>query len=231
MLRGTGSSTTLDRMSLRSLLFDLDGTHTDPRPGFVRSIQHALRIVGGPARSASQLEQFLGPPLHQSFAEILETDDQRQIWQAMAAYREPYSTVGYAEARLHSGIRVMLEQLASKGIRLWVATSKPTVFATRVIEHFSLRPFFDGIKGSELSGERSLKSEVIRDALHSWSIRPTEAMMIGDRHHDIEGAHSNRVRGIGVLWGIGSRQELETAGADLIVDSPSELFEALLVQT
>ncbi len=217
-------------MLLRDVLLDLDGTITDPRPGFVRSIQHALHIVAGPTRSASQLERFLGPPLHHSFAEILETNDQQRIWQAIAAYRERYSTVGYAEAKLHSGVRVVLEQLASKGIRLWVATSKPTVFATKVIEHFSLRPLFDGIQGSELSGERSLKSEVIRDALDSWSIRPAEAVMIGDRCHDIEGARSNQVRGIGVLWGIGSRQELESSGADLIVDSPPELSEALLAR-
>ena len=216
-------------MPFRDVLFDLDGTLTDPRSGFIRSIQHAIHIVGGARRSASQLERFLGPPLHHSFAEILETDDQQQIWKAVAAYRERYSTIGYAEAQLHSGIRASLRQLVSKGRRLWVATSKPTVYATKVIEHFSLGPLFEGIQGSELSSERSLKSEVIRDALASWSIRPAEAVMIGDRLHDIEGAHSNQVKGIGVLWGMGSRQELESAGADLIVDSPPKLSEALLV--
>ena len=96
------------------------------------------------------------------------------------------------------------------------------------MKHFSLQPLFAGILGSELSGERSLKSEVIRDALCLWSIQPDKTVMIGDRHHDIEGAHSNDVKGIGVLWGIGSRQELEGAGADLIVDSPAKLPAALL---
>ena len=217
-------------MTFRDLLFDLDGTLTDPRPGFIRSIQYALRIVGGPNRSASQLERFLGPPLHHSFAEILESDDQQRIWRAVDAYRERYSTVGYAEAKVHDGIRDLLEQSISTGKRLWVATSKPTVYAVKVIEHFSLRPLFGGIQGAELSGERSLKSEVIRDAMATRSIHPAEAVMIGDRHHDIEGARSNQIRAIGVLWGIGSRQELESAGPDLIVGSPSELSEALLDQ-
>ncbi len=108
-----------------------------------------------------------------------------------------------------------------------MATAKPTIYAEKVIEHFSLGPLFAGILGSELSGQRSSKSDIVRDALSLWSIRPGEAVMIGDRRHDIEGARDNDVKGIGVLWGVGSRRELESVGADFIVKSPLELAEVL----
>ncbi|GMV18845.1 MAG: HAD hydrolase-like protein [Polyangiaceae bacterium] len=212
---------------MRNVLFDLDGTLTDPVVGIVRSFQHALRAVCGPSWTDIELQQFIGPPFREVFETLLQTEDPELNERAIRAYRERYGTQGLYENVVYSGIRETLGELRSMGIRLWVVTSKPQIYADRIIEHFQLREFFAGVYGSELSGERSKKAELLRHVLREEHVEPLTACMIGDRRHDIGGARASNVVGLGALWGYGSREELELAGARALIDSPSAIRSAI----
>ena len=207
------------------ILFDLDGTLTDPFPGITNCIRHALeklKVADIPA--AEELLWCIGPPLHGSFKTLLDTEDDSIADEALALYRERFGDVGLFENDVFPGIRGCLSALSRAEHILSVATSKPTVYATRIIEHFELREFFVGVDGSELDGTRGDKTSLIAHILERDELRPNEVIMIGDRKFDITGAADNDVRGIGVLWGYGSRDELEQAGASRLVESPGELF-------
>jgi phosphoglycolate phosphatase len=207
------------------LFFDLDGTLTDSRPGIISGIQHALRTLGLDVPPDHALLRFIGPPTHDAFREILGTADPELNARAIAIYRERYATTGLFENSVYPGVAEGLTLLAEAGATMFVVTSKPVVFATRIIEHFSLRPYFKQVYGSELSGERSNKGDLISYVLREESLG-NEPWMIGDRLHDIRGAKLNSLRSAGVLWGYGSREELSEAGADAIFSSMSELCDA-----
>jgi phosphoglycolate phosphatase len=206
------------------LLFDLDGTLTDPGRGITRCIQHALEGLGRSAPPAADLAWCVGPPLRESLAQLLGTSDASLIEQAVALYRERFSSVGMYENAVYSGVREGLLDLRRDGHQLWVATSKPHVYARQILAHFGLLPMFVAVYGSELSGERTDKPLLIRHLLGAerWDEPPC---MVGDRRHDVEGAHANGLRAIGVLWGYGSRAELEAAGADVLVACMPQLVE------
>lgn len=218
MARPSGSSSG----SRVKLLFDLDGTLTDSGPGITRSIQHALVGLGRPAPSPSELSWCLGPPLQTSFPDLLGSSDPDLIAQAIALYRERYVAIGMFENAVYPGVRDALEQLSEEGHRLVVATSKPRVNARRILEHFDLLHLFGAVYGSELSGAHADKTSLIRHVLEVEG-RDGDACMVGDRRHDVEGARANELTAVGVLWGYGSRAELEEAGADPIVGSVPEL--------
>ncbi len=209
-------------MTRRTLLFDLDGTLTDPKDGIVRCIRFALDRLHVEYAESDSLEWCIGPPLHESFAKILGDGRSALVPRAVALYRERFGAVGLFENRPYDGIGTGLDALGAS-FTLRVATSKPTVFATRILEHFGLDRHFASIHGSELDGTRTNKGELIRYILDTHRIAPEAALMIGDREHDIRGAQVNGMRGIGVLWGYGSEQELRTAGAMAIAATPGEL--------
>jgi phosphoglycolate phosphatase len=205
------------------LLFDLDGTLTDPSPGITACLLHAVRALGHAAPPALEMRRFIGPPLRKVFAEILGTEDVGRVEEAVTIYRERFSTLGLYENAVYPGLTGVLAELRGDGFELRVVTSKAHVYADRIIDHFGLREFFPRVYGAELSGERSTKAELIAHVLASEAVQPRSCCMIGDRLHDVEGAQAHGMRALGVTWGYGSRAELETAGADLVIDALEEL--------
>ncbi len=208
-------------------MFDLDGTLSDPFVGITSSIQHALVALGRPAPPAQELRWCIGPPLKQVFATLLGADGDRLADAAVLKYRERFGSIGLFENVLYPGIETALADLKNAGHSLCVATSKPTVFAERIVEHFGLTKYFSSVNGSELDGTHSDKASLIAHILERDAIAPGDALMIGDREHDIIGAFRNGVAALGVLWGYGSKEELEKAGAFACVASLQELLEAI----
>ena len=210
------------------ILFDLDGTLTDPGEGITNSVAYALDKYGIKVEDKKSLTPFIGPPLHESFQKYFNFSI-LQSFDAVTKYREYYHDRGIFENRLYDGIIPLLSELKNKGKTVIMATSKPTVFAERIAEHYGFLEFFDIIVGSELDGTRVKKAEVIADALKRAGAPEKEScIMIGDRLHDIEGAKANGLRSVGVLYGYGSEAELSEAGADMLVSTVTDLAETLL---
>jgi phosphoglycolate phosphatase len=208
-----------------NVIFDLDGTLTDPGVGITRCIQHALALLGRPAPRADALTRSVGPPLRDSFAELLCTGDETLITEAVAHYRERFEAVGMFENVVYPDIPAALRDLRLQGHRLWVATSKPEPYARRILEHFDLASCFEGIYGSDLSGRNADKGELLQSVLARERMDAVDACMVGDRSYDVLGARRNRMRSVAVLWGYGTREELESAEPDRLVGSTAELCE------
>jgi phosphoglycolate phosphatase len=208
------------------LLFDLDGTLTDPAPGISACYLHAARALGHGSLSEADVRRFIGPPLREAFSELLQTEEPALIEEAVGLYRERFSRVGLFENAVYPGMQAVLAQLRGEGFQLRVVTSKPKIYADRIIDHFNLREHFPKVYGAELSGERSSKTELLAQALHLEKIQPQRACMIGDRMHDIIGAKAHALASIGVAWGYGSLAELQSAGADCVVDTLNGLLLA-----
>lgn len=209
-----------------NLLFDLDGTLTNPFTGITKCIGYALNMLGRESPPRESLHWCIGPPLKDSFAKLLTSDDDAITEKAVAFYRERFSTVGLFENEVYGGIPEALESLQTKGHTLYVATSKPAVYAERIIAHFDLQRYFKCVYGSELDGTRSDKTGLISHILKRELIAPSETSMIGDRVHDIVGAIENGIYGFGVLWGYGTKDELENSGARAFFKTPQELVTA-----
>ena len=208
---------------MTTLFFDLDGTLTDPKPGITRSIQYALRRLDRAVPSEDELTWCIGPPLRASLQKLLGGDDLAD--RALALYRERFADVGLYENQIYPGIAPILATLAASGRRLFVATSKPHIYAVRIIAHFGLADCFERVFGSELDGTRADKTELLRYALQTTAVDPSQAIMIGDRSHDMIGARNNAMTAIGVLYGYGSREELVEAGAHQLCEAPERLTE------
>ncbi len=208
----------------RSVLFDLDGTLTDPKEGITRSIQFALEKMGAEIPPIDDLTWCIGPPLLESFQQLL--DDERAP-AAVTYYRERFASVGLFENEPYAGIHDVLSKLQSQDLRLFVASSKPEIYVRQILEHFELAPFFEAIFGSELDGTRANKSDLLRFVLLQAEIAPAHATMVGDRKHDMIGAADNSIETIGVLYGYGSRQELTEAGANRLARATDELVPML----
>lgn len=201
------------------ILFDLDGTLTDPGLGITNSVAYALKKYGITAESREELYKFIGPPLHKSF-EMFYGFSEKEAMRAVEYYREYYKEKGIYENSVYDGIENLLEKLKEAGKKVIVATSKPEVFAKEIIRHFSLDEYFFYVAGSNLDGSRTVKAEVIEYALAEGGVTDkSSVVMIGDREHDIIGAKKAGVDSIGVLFGYGSREELEAAGATHIADT------------
>jgi len=205
----------------RHALFDLDGTLTDPRIGILRCIHHALDHLDFPAPLDAELETWIGPPLYDSFFKLLRTPELAA--EALNSYRERFARIGLIENAPYPGITECLQRIQNDCDSIYVVTSKPTLFARPILEHFSLRHYFDGVYGSHLDGSMTDKAALIAHVLQVEALEPRATIMIGDRKHDVIGAKANAVRPIGVLWGYGSRQELASAGADVFCSSPERL--------
>jgi phosphoglycolate phosphatase len=207
-----------------NLLFDLDGTLTDPKEGITASIRFAMQGLGMPLGAEVDLDWCIGPPLQQSFAKLLGLPERSA--EALALYRQRFGTVGKFENKVYPGIEDALRQLSQRA-SLYVATSKPSLYAAQIIQHFGLAHYFKQVHGSEMDGRNTDKAELIASIMAQHALDPATTLMIGDREHDIIGARKNGLRGIGVLWGYGSREELMGAGADLMIEAPLFLPLAL----
>lgn len=214
------------------VLFDLDGTLTDPREGITKSVQFALAQQGISEPDLKKLEPFIGPPLKDSFMEFYGMTEE-QAAQGVADYRKRFAPIGKFENEVYPGIPEMLGSLKRAGIRLAVASSKPETFVWDILKYFKLDGYFDVVTGSELDGTRSRKEEVVEEALHRLELdgQPVSrenCAMVGDRRFDIEGGRQFQLTTVGVTYGYAAKGELEAAGADYIVKNPVQLTKLLL---
>jgi phosphoglycolate phosphatase len=211
-------------MSSHHVYFDLDGTLTDPFVGISRCIVYALEMLGAVVPDDDDLKQYIGPPLMDTFTELIDSGSAAD---ALALYRERFDEVGWKENMPYDGVHAALDTLRGAGATLFVATTKPWVFAERIVEHFGMNEFFCKVYGSELDGTRTDKTELLAYALAEN--RPSQhATMVGDRKHDVIGAINNDIDIVGVLYGYGSLQELHQAGAEQIAATPSAIPDLVL---
>ncbi len=199
-------------MPYRNVLFDLDGTLTDPAEGITNSLMHAQRRLGMAVSPREALYVFIGPPLIETFMSewgLTRAESER----ALQYYREYFVDRGIFENVPYEGVEECLADLKAAGLRLYVATSKPEPLSLRILEHFGLLPYFEAVAGSTMDEKRTKKGEVIAYALQTFGLDPAETVMVGDREHDVIGARENGLNCIGVLYGYGSRTELTAAGA------------------
>jgi phosphoglycolate phosphatase len=208
---------------MTAIYFDLDGTLTDPKLGITRSVQYALSKLDRTAPPEDELTWCIGPPLRASLKKMLGTDDLAD--RALSLYRERFADIGIFENEVYPGIEETLSALTGSGRRLFVATSKPSLYAERIIDHFKLRVYFERVFGAELDGRRSDKTELLGYALETTRVDPSQAIMIGDRSHDMIGARNNGMTAVGVLYGYGNEEELLDAGAHHICATPRRLLD------
>ncbi len=211
------------------VLFDLDGTLTDPGLGITNSVMYALREFGIPVGARESYYRYIGPPLIESF-ERYEGVSHEDALELVRLYRVYFADTGIFENEVYDGIPALLADLKRCGVTLSLATSKPDIFSLRILEHFNLRQYFDYAACSTMDETRTNKAEVVAYALELMGKKASalKALMVGDRKHDIIGAKANGVEAAGVTYGYGSREELLSAGADWIVPSVEDLRELLL---
>ncbi len=214
-------------MNKKYILFDLDGTLTDSEEGILNCVRYALEPYGIELPYET-LRKFIGPPLLEAFSEYagLSAEESEKT---VARYRERYSTVGLFENRVYDGVSEMLHSIKESGKQVILATAKPLNFAKRILEHFDLAKYFELLVGADLHGNIHNKIDVIGEVIRLLDLKKMDsAIMIGDRHHDIEGARHFHMESIGVTYGFGDTLELKQAGADYIVNSPDEITKLIL---
>ena len=212
-------------MMYQYLLFDLDGTLTDPGVGITNSVIYALHKFDIDISNRSKLYKFIGPPLKDSFKKYYGFSDEQSNL-AIQYYREYFKKQGMFENEVYDGIHDLLIELKAKGKSLIVATSKPEAFAVEILQYFDLYKFFDFVAGATMDNERSKKADIIQYALNNCNIsNKSSAIMIGDREHDIIGAKENGLDSIGVLFGYGTYNELKNIGATFITDTPMNILK------
>lgn len=216
------------RVMTCSVLLDLDGTLIDSQPGILASCLAALRALGHEPDESLDIRGAIGPPLEDVMHILLQSYGDDRVGEAVAAYRQHYGESGFLGSVPYPGIAISLEEMRRTGLRLHLATSKRAIFASRILDHLKFATYFDGIHGSVAGGELDHKPELLAHVLSKHGLSPSRSLMVGDRRHDISGAHAVGMRGLGVLWGYGTRDELETAGADRLVDSPADLARTVL---
>lgn len=214
-------------MRYKYIFFDLDGTLTDPQEGITNCVKYALESFGIDETDYSKLMRFIGPPLVYSFSEYYGFDEQKSL-KAVEKYRERFSTVGLFENKVYDGIYDALQKLVDSGHVLALATSKPKVFADRIMTKYRLRPYFKLICGSELDGTRNDKNEVIEYAIQTLDCPRDRIIMVGDRKHDIIGAKKCGIASCGVRFGYAEEGELEASGADFIADTIVDMTDILM---
>jgi phosphoglycolate phosphatase len=208
------------------LLVDLDGTLTNPAEGIIGSFRMGLEALGRTPPPAQELSWIIGPPLRQSFADFLAgTADPKE---ALAVYRARYETIGLFEAFVYDGVPETLAALRALGARLFLCTAKPAVYARRILRHFDLDRYFEGVYGAELDGRFEDKGELIAFLLEQEGLDADDCAMLGDRKHDVVAALKHGIPTIGALWGFGGRDELRNAGAATLCDAPSDVVAAFV---
>lgn len=216
-------------MAWRHILFDLDGTLTDSAPGITNAIIYARKKWGLDPGVNADYYKFIGPPMPQSFEQFWGFSHEDAV-RFLNDYREYFATVGLFENDVYPGIPALLQALKADGRRLYIATTKPTGFSQKIAEHFGFAGYFDMISGSDLK-KTNTKYTVIQRIREDLDIDIASAVMVGDRSHDVEGAHLHGIPCVGVTYGFGGREELAAAGADYIADSVSALSDILFSQT
>lgn len=212
----------------QTILFDLDGTLTDPGEGITNSVAYSLRHYGIDVPDRRELYKFIGPPLYESYMNYYGFDE-ATAREAVEVYREYFRPKGIFENRVYDGIPELLQALKAAGKTLLVATSKPEGFSRQILDHFGLAQYFDFVAGSTLDGSRITKADVIRHALAQTGLTPDGTMlMVGDREHDVLGAKEVGLPCVGVLFGYGSRPELEGAGASYIAPTVADISRIIL---
>jgi phosphoglycolate phosphatase len=208
---------------VRTVLLDLDGTLSDSKPGIAASFRYTVGQMGHDPDKAGDLTWAVGPPIAVSIRRLLEQYGDDRVDQAVTIYRARYSDVGIYDCAVYPGVLGMLDALRDAGITLYVATSKRKDFADRVIDHLSLRPYMREVYGALPGGGLDDKQDLLAHILSTERIAARDAVMIGDRLHDMHAAAHNDIRSIGVLWGYGGRDELLHAGAGSVVENPAEI--------
>ena len=214
------------REMYKTVLFDLDGTLTDPGLGITNSVAYALKKYGIEVEDRKSLYPFIGPPLKDSFMKYYGFTEDKAM-EAIWCYREYFADKGLFENEVYEGVRELLEKIRLSGRKTVVATSKPEEFAVRILEHFDLLKYFDVVAGASMDEKRNKKGDVIRYAMEKGGFSADGAVMIGDREHDIFGAKENGIDSVGVLYGYGDKEELQSAGATYIAENVSDIFEIL----
>ncbi|MFT4144959.1 MAG: HAD hydrolase-like protein [Mobilitalea sp.] len=213
---------------MKYILLDLDGTIIDPKLGITKAIQYALKGQDILIEDVDFLNKFIGPPLREIIKDSFGFDDE-ETEKIVVAYREYFAETGLYECEVYEGLRELLFKLKEAGKILITATSKPEVYAIKILKHLGLSECFHDISGATLDNTRTSKASVIQYALAKNNILEIEeVVMIGDRLHDIEGAKANGLSSIGVLYGYGSRDELEAAGANYIAKDATDLYELIM---
>jgi phosphoglycolate phosphatase len=207
-------------------LFDLDGTLIDSELGIFSCIRHALVQMDVPAPTPEVLRDWIGPPLHQGFAALMD-NDAAKVTAAIGHYHDRFKAIGWREHTVYPGMAPLIDGLLAAGHQLAVVTSKPRLHALPIVENLPFGAAFQHVYGPEPGNPHCEKASMIGAALADFQTRPEHAVMIGDRRFDIEGAVTNRVRGFGVLWGFGSHEELTLAGATAIANDPQELADLI----
>lgn len=215
-------------MDIEYVLFDLDGTLTNPALGITNSIMHVMRHYEMKVPKREELYSYIGPPLVDKFHDDWGFSREKSI-EALEIYRQYFAEYGIFENEAYDGIHNLLEKLAKSGKKIYLATSKPEIYARRILKHFNLDEYFTYAAGNTLHEDRPTKYDVIKYLLETRKeIEIEKAVMVGDREHDVIGAHKAGMKCIGVLYGFGDREEHQSAGADVIAESISELENILL---
>jgi phosphoglycolate phosphatase len=215
---------------IKNILIDLDGTLTDPKVGITTCARYGLAKVGHPIADDVNIDWIIGPPLKASLAKILNVAlEDALAEQALLGYRERFSVTGLFENQVYEGVAQTLQALKNQGFQLFVATAKPTIYAKQILEHFHLAQYFKVIYGSELSGERTNKGDLIAYILQQEQLKPSECMMVGDREYDILGARRNGIETIAVTYGYGSTEELAQAQPKAQIESFDDLMPLILI--
>ncbi|MBE6632596.1 MAG: HAD family hydrolase [Ruminococcaceae bacterium] len=210
------------------VLFDLDGTVTDSAPGICKCVAYALDKFGIKENDTEKLKRFIGPPLKFSFAEYYGIPE-KDLDLAVKYYRDLYAPEGIFDNILYDGIKELIIKLKAQGKRVVLATAKPEIFAIQIIEKHGLKDYFDCISGASMDEKSAEKTEIINRAFEMLSESDrSRAVMVGDREYDIIAAKETGIESVGVLYGFGSREELEKSGADLIVETVAELGDTLM---
>lgn len=213
---------------LSNVFFDLDGTLTDPKEGIIRCLQYSLESLGRPYPGELEAKDFIGPPLRSTFEKLLSSNEKPLVEKAVSLYRERFSEVGLFENIVYPGIADLLSTLHENSFRLYIVTTKPKIYADRIVKHFLLEQWFSDIFGTELDGRFDNKAELIEFILSQMKLSPEETVMVGDRREDIVAGKANLIRTLGVTYGYGDKQEISDSAPDYVCDNPSEIQRTLI---
>ena len=214
---------------IENILFDLDGTLTDPKVGITRCIQFSLEHFDVDIPPMNQLTWCIGPPLRESFSRLLSTSHESILDQALSYYRKRFSETGMFENVVYPEVAPSLRKIKQAGFHVYLATAKPQVFARQILEHFNLSQFFTSIYGSELNGRYSDKGELVAHILESENLDPKASLIVGDRIHDIAGGKKNGIMTAAVSYGYGTQKEINASQPDIFFDTFPELLSFLKI--
>ncbi|MBA5851150.1 HAD family hydrolase [Clostridium sp. cel8] len=218
------------KLKYKNILFDLDGTLTDSKEGIIKSVQYSLKKYGINVKNLDELQKFIGPPLKDSFMTYYNFDESKALC-AIDYYREYFKDKGIFENKVYKDVEKMLSALKENGFKIILATSKPTIFAEKIIKHFNLQGYFDNVVGSNLDGSRGKKGQVIKYIMDNYlKGKHGETIMVGDRKHDIIGARENNIDCIAVSYGYGSLNEIKNSMPTYIVDSVMGIYRKIMAK-